>query len=216
MHNTLRNMCHCVHFRGAYTFWSNGPTYLKYMLDVDISTNGVLSALPMLCRYVGGIVHGQLADWLLSTGRLSRVNVRRVFNSICQLAPALALCLMAFSGKNLAYFIALQCVGFFFNGALASGHFGTPADLAPNFSGTLFGISNTMSGGATGFIVPTVIGALTQGNMTFTAWRIVFFLAAGIYTFGAVVYAVFISADIQPWNYPEEKENKDEVDGNDA
>ena len=52
--------------------------------------------------------------------------------------------------------------GFFFNGALSSGHFASYLDLAPNFSGTIFGISNTFSGGGTGFIVPLIIGALTQ------------------------------------------------------
>ena len=54
--------------------------------------------------------------------------------------------------------------GFFFNGALSSGHFASYLDLAPNFSGTIFGISNTFSGGGTGFIVPLIIGALTQAG----------------------------------------------------
>ena len=52
--------------------------------------------------------------------------------------------------------------GFFFNGALSSGHFASYLDLSPNFSGTIFGVSNTFSGGGTGFVVPLIIGALTQ------------------------------------------------------
>jgi hypothetical protein len=36
--------------RGIIVLGSNGPTYLKYMLGVDIKTNGVVSGLPMLSR----------------------------------------------------------------------------------------------------------------------------------------------------------------------
>ncbi len=35
-------------------------------------------------------------------------------------------------------------------------------DLAPNFAGTLFGISNTFSGGATGWLAPLFVGLVTQ------------------------------------------------------
>ena len=49
-------------------------------------------------------------------------------------------------------------IGMFMNGALTSGHFAAPSDLAPNYSGTIMGISNTLSGGTISFIVPVVIG----------------------------------------------------------
>ena len=35
---------------GAFTFMTNWPTYLKFMLGTDIKTNGLLSALPFICR----------------------------------------------------------------------------------------------------------------------------------------------------------------------
>ena len=61
-----------------------------------------------------------------------------------------------------SFHISRNISGFFFNGALSSGHFASYLDLSPNFSGTIFGISNTFSGGGIGFIVPLIIGALTQ------------------------------------------------------
>ena len=36
---------------GLWTLSTNGPTYMKYILGVDIKMNGVLSGLPFLCRY---------------------------------------------------------------------------------------------------------------------------------------------------------------------
>jgi hypothetical protein len=59
--------------------------------------------------------------------------------------------MLAFSPEALRcdayYSISLLCLGMFLNGFLASGHFSSFTDLAPNFAGTIFGISNTFSGG---------------------------------------------------------------------
>ena len=52
------------------------------MLGMDIKTNGLLNALPMLSRYVGGVAFGHLADFLLGREILSVTALRRVFNSI--------------------------------------------------------------------------------------------------------------------------------------
>ncbi len=144
------DVCNCW---GLYTLATNGPSYLKFMLGLDLASTGVLSALPMLARYVGGVILSAGADWLLRRRLLSRTNVRRVFNTISQCAPALAMALLAFSGCDVAYAMGLLCVGWFFNGALASSHMVSHVDLAPNFAGTLFGLTNTFSGGATSFIV---------------------------------------------------------------
>jgi hypothetical protein len=76
---------------GLWTLSTNGPTYMKYMLGVDIRTNGLLSALPLLCRYFGGLVHSPLVDLLLRKKYVSTVWVRRIFNSISQCGPACAM-----------------------------------------------------------------------------------------------------------------------------
>ena len=62
--------------------FSNFSSYLKYMLGVDIKTNGFLSALPYLCRYLGGILHGRVSDTLYKRRLLRLVTIRRIFNSI--------------------------------------------------------------------------------------------------------------------------------------
>ena len=55
--NSHRTSNNCV---GIITLGSYGPTYLKSMLNVDIKTNGILSGLPMLSRYVGGLLWGAI------------------------------------------------------------------------------------------------------------------------------------------------------------
>ena len=63
--------------------------------------------------------------------------------------------------------------------------------------------------------LPRNIGAITQGNMTFAAWRTVFLLATAIYIVGNIVYVAFISGDVQPWNSPDEGDRSDAEGGED-
>ena len=176
------DFCNCL---GIYTFFTNGPTYLKFMFGYSMTANGFISAFPMLMRYIGGLCWSQLSDFLLVRQVFRVVTIRRIFNSISQVIPAVGLFILAYFPPDPALFIWLQGSIFFFNGALSSGkfklmmsfiyifliylyfkgHFASSVDLAPNFSGTVFGISNTFSGGATGFIVPTVIGMYSSASL---------------------------------------------------
>lgn len=193
---------------GIITLGSNGPTYLKYMLGLDLKTNGILSGLPMLSRYIGGIVCGAFADYLLRKKYLTNTWIRKIFNSICMFGPGIVMLIMAFQPESIKclpeFSVTLFCIGMFLNGALTSGHFAAPADLAPNYSGTLMGISNTLSGGSISFIVPLIIGEITNDDrygMSWQAWMIIFATASAIYIVSNIFYVFMISGDIQPWNY---------------
>ena len=192
---------------GKNTLFTNGPTYMKTVQGVDIKKNGLLSGLPFLLRYFGGIILCRVADYVMKKKLLSTTNVRRVFNSIALIPPFIALVMIAFATGGLEcdynYVIAILCVGMFFNGAFSAGMFSSHLDLAPNFAGTLMGISNTFAGGVTGFVVPTVIGAIRelQDYDLFTKWKIIFASAAGIYFLGNTCYVLMISGEVQPWNF---------------
>ena len=119
----------------------------RYMLHTDIKTNGLLSAAPMLARYVGGLLLCRLADWLVRSGRLGLRSSRRIFNTVSQMCPALAMVggvqhsetLSRWPWATLAaapwwprssWFVCQAClsqpisqvVGFLFNGACSAGH----------------------------------------------------------------------------------------------
>ena len=190
---------------GIITLGTNGPTYLKFMLGVDIKTNGILSGLPMLSRYLGGVFYGVIADYILAHRIWPVLWVRRVFNSICMCGPAITMMVLAFppSGYqcDVKLTVALLCIGMFMNGAISSGYFSSPVDLSPNYAGTIFGISNTISMGSLGFGVPVLIGAITNDNMNFSAWCLIFATASVIYFVTNFFYFFMISGEIQKWNY---------------
>ena len=190
---------------GIIILASYGPTYLANMLHVNIKTNGLLSGLPMFSRYVGGVLLSLVADFLLARGLLGAGAVRRVFNSVSQVGPALAIVFLVPSGCSVFAVVSLLVVGMFLNGSIASGHFANHMDLSPNFAGTLLGISNTFSGGLVGILTPIVVGAIFEAYGTgFAVWNWVFCGTAVVYVVGNLIYVLVLSGETQEWNHPKE------------
>ena len=195
----------CGNCVGIITLGSYGSLYLKKMLGVDIKANGVLSGVPMLSRYLGGLVTAAMADYLLKHRGWSVVKVRRVFNSICMCGPAVTMAILAFppagSQCSVTMTVCLLTTGMFLNGAISPGHFSSPGDLSPNYAGTIFGMSNTLSGGGVGYLTPVMVSTITgYYGYTFEAWTIVFSIASSVYIVANIFYFFMISGSIQPWN----------------
>ena len=86
---------------GIFTLLTNTPTYMKNVQGLDIKSNGLLSGLPFLCRYLGGIAICPIADLILKRNMLSTTNVRRLFNSIGLVLPSVSLVMIAFASAGL-------------------------------------------------------------------------------------------------------------------
>lgn len=101
------------------------------------------------------------------------------------------------------------------NGAVAAGYLGNSLDIAPNFSGTIFGIMNTL-GSLGGFLSSYMVGTITYQNQSYDRWSIIFWVLASTYCIGALTYAVFGTGQLQHWNNPEGKQNREKAKGGDA
>ena len=62
---------------GTFIMAISMPTYFKLMVGMNMTKTGILSSLPMLCRYFGAIALGYIADWLLAHNKMTVINVRR-------------------------------------------------------------------------------------------------------------------------------------------
>lgn len=78
--------------------------------------------------------------------------------------PAAALVAMCFVDCNSTLAMAVLCLAVGACGSAYSGNALAEQDIAPNLTGTLMGITNTM-GAVMGFIAPSVTGAITQGRV---------------------------------------------------
>lgn len=79
--------------------------------------------------------------------------------------PMICLVLVGYANCNKDAAIGLLCGAVGLNGAVYSGYMNSHLDLAPNFAGTLMGITNTFAT-IPGFVAPQVVGMLIDGHVS--------------------------------------------------
>ncbi|XP_038222250.1 sialin isoform X2 [Zerene cesonia] len=199
---------------GYFTVVNQLPTYIESILKYNIKHNGLLSSLPYLGKYLCALASSVLADSLRRTGRLSTTTARKLFTGFAVGLPGILMIAQAFFGHDRVWSIAIFTVALTINGAVTAGYLGNGLDIAPNFSGTIFGIANTLSSFG-GWLSTFMVGELTKHHNTYEQWQIVFFILAGTYTAGALVFTIFGSGELQPWNSPQGAPSKEEQPLND-
>ncbi|KAK7082379.1 hypothetical protein SK128_002993 [Halocaridina rubra] len=156
-----------VHFAenwGFYALLMEMPTYMKNILHYNILQDSFISTLPYIVMWIFSIVAGMIADSLCSKGYLSTAATRRVFNSIGMYGPMICTILVGYAGCNKYMAIGLLCGALGLIGGTYSGFRNSHLDIAPNFAGTLMGITNTAAT-IPGFLAPQVTGYLINGNV---------------------------------------------------
>ncbi|XP_047497041.1 sialin-like isoform X3 [Penaeus chinensis] len=127
-------VCHVGNMFGWTLLATQLPTFMSSVLGFSIKSNGALSSLPFLARYLGGNGLSWLGDWILTRGWLSLLATRRVFTLVGLCIPALMLAAVGYVGCNSTAALALLCVGTFFNGAQVPGYVSNMQDIAPNLA----------------------------------------------------------------------------------
>ncbi|XP_045451610.1 sialin [Melitaea cinxia] len=190
---------------GYFTVVNQLPTYVESILHYSIKQNGLLSSLPYLGKYLCALASSVLADSLRRSGRLSTTAARKLFTGFAVGLPGVMMIAQAFFGHDRIWSIAIFTMALTINGAVTAGYLGNGLDIAPKFSGTIFGIANTLSSFG-GWLSTFMVGELTKEHNTYEQWQIVFFILAGTYIFGALTFVLFGSGELQPWNQPKQTE----------
>nr|KAG5708317.1 hypothetical protein BaRGS_034348 [Batillaria attramentaria] len=184
---------------GAYTLLTNIPTYINEVLKFDIASNGLVSALPYIGMWATMNFSGWLSDLVRRHNWLTTGATRKVMDAFGKVAAgALLIALGYVDCTQPAVAIALLVLAVSIAGFQYSGFLVNHVDIAPAYAGILFGISNSIAA-VTGFVSPVVVGIITEERQTRAEWRIVFYVAAAIYLFGAIFYVIFASGVLQPW-----------------
>lgn len=122
------------------------------------------------------------------------------------MSPGLLMILQANLGNDRATSVTIFTLALTLNGAVTAGYLGNGLDIAPNFSGTIFGIANTLSS-LGGFLSTYMVGIITnEKSSTFAQWRIIFYILSATYIIGAIAFAIFGTGNLQKWNSPEKEE----------
>ncbi|XP_055912170.1 sialin isoform X1 [Eupeodes corollae] len=181
---------------GFYTLLTQLPTFLRDALNFNLDKTGFLSAVPYLAMGILLGVSGYLADWVQVKGYLTTTQVRRYFNCGAFLAQTVFMILTAYFPDPLwsvVYITIAVGLGAFAWSGFAVNHL----DIAPQHASVLMGIGNTIAT-IPGIVSPLLTGYIVQEQST-DEWRIVFFISAGIYCVGCVIYWLFASGELQDW-----------------
>ncbi|XP_076437036.1 sialin-like [Babylonia areolata] len=194
-----------AHTLGNYTYYmimTQMPTYMKEVLKFNIKANGAFSMLPYLVFWLSMIGAGALSDCLIRH-KVSMLVVRKTFAMLGLLGPAAFMILTAYMDCTRKYYAVFTlCCAVGMTGFGFASYLVNHGDLAPDYAGTLFGITNTLAT-LPGFVAPVIVGAMTP-NGTVDEWRRTFFVAAGINGTGALIYLLLARASIQPWSAAKE------------
>ncbi|KOX74622.1 Putative inorganic phosphate cotransporter [Melipona quadrifasciata] len=191
---------HCGQNWGYWTLITELPTYMNDILKFNLKENGWVSALPYLVMWILSFPICWLADYALKKD-ISKGIIRKVCNTIAHWGPAVALIFlstMSVHDPTIATAILVIAVGL--NAGSLCGFQINHIDLSPNFAGTMMSITNCIAS-VTAIIAPIVCNMIVyEKNMN--QWNVVFYLAAAIYISGNLIFIVFGSSEIQPWNNP--------------
>ncbi|XP_060657882.1 LOW QUALITY PROTEIN: putative inorganic phosphate cotransporter, partial [Drosophila nasuta] len=190
----------CTQAWGNSTLQAEIPAYMKGVLQMDMKSNALYSALPYLCSWILAFVYVIMADILLTRGIMTITGIRKLINSLSSWLPAIFLIGLAFldsDQKTLA--IVLMCLSVGINAGSTIGCTLNTIDLSPNHAGILMGIVNT-GGNGIPILTPLVVGVIVKNENDRAEWQVVFIISAVIFFVGNLVYVIFGQMVSQPWD----------------
>ncbi|XP_014485439.1 PREDICTED: putative inorganic phosphate cotransporter [Dinoponera quadriceps] len=190
----------CTHNWGFWMLLTEIPSYMTSIMNFKIQENGLATALPYLTAWIVSFPISYVSDLCIKRNIVTTQASRKICNTFSQWIPAFALIGLAYVNKDqwmLAEAILIIAVST--NIASYCGHNVNHMDLSPNFAGTLMGFTNAAANICSIF-APIVAGWIAPDPEDIMQWRNVFFLSAGLYFVGNLIFILFGSSKIQPWN----------------
>ena len=171
----------CINW-SLYLVLSWFPTFVNRELGADLQLAGFLALAPTIVSLVMAPLAGRLFDRLVTKGH-DRLKVRRVMQSLAFVGITAAMMAITLTDSlvlSVTVITLSNALTAFSIGGFATNHL----DIAPNQSGLLMGVTNTLAAvsSSASVFVSGWIQDLSGG------WDAVFLIAAGVSVFGAVIY----------------------------
>lgn len=186
------------HDWGFYIMVSDLPKYMSNVLQFSIKDNGIYSSLPYLLMWVVSVSTGFLSDFLIVRNCVTITGARKWFTAIAAVIPAVMIVLASYAGCNRLLVVIWFTLAMGFMGTFYPGMKVNPLDLSPNYAGSLMAVTNGI-GALTGVAAPTFVGMMTP-HSSLEEWRFVFWVTFGIFVVTTVIYSIWASGEVQPWN----------------
>ncbi|XP_067144874.1 sialin-like [Centruroides vittatus] len=181
------------------TIMTKFPSYLQNVLHFPIQQTGLMNALIYFTESVSIIISGFIADFTRARTHLSITNIRKISQTIGTFGSAACILAISFLGCEsteiiICLIIAMACYGFNNSGEVV-----IVFDLAPEFAGVLFGLSNGLCC-ISAILAPYVAGIILEkyeGDLV--QWNYIFYMTSFAYFLGGVIFLLGATAEVQPW-----------------
>lgn len=156
---------------GFWTLLTQIPSYMKSVLDKDIKSNALLSALPYAASLSISFVFAGLAKKMQKSKSISLNFNRKFFNTIGTWGPMCLLIALGYMRKEqdtLAVVLLVLTVAL--TAAAQVGFLVNHIDIAPNYAGILMGICNTFAN-CMALVAPLLKGAIVTDSVSYTFYN---------------------------------------------
>ncbi|TGZ61675.1 hypothetical protein CRM22_007862 [Opisthorchis felineus] len=191
-------VCHMTYNWSWYTLITCMPTYMSRVLGFSMANNGLLSAIPYLIQCLFAQLVGFTSDQLVKRGKLSTTWVRKMNNCIALGGIGTGLLLVGYVGCSQIAVVIIFAIAIGLMGAASSGYVSNAVDLAPQFSGVIISLTNTVAT-LPGIFGPMLVGYVTRDSSSLDNWRIIYGVATSLAWFGAAFNLFMTSGRRQPW-----------------
>jgi len=193
---------------GNYTLNQQLPTYLSNVLRYSLSFNGILASLCYLLQWAVCVGASWATDQVRARGIMSTIHIRKLNTFIGLWVTGGCVVLAAYAGCHAELAVLLFALAAGLNLLTVPGCKSGTMDIAPDYSGIVFAVANTM-GNIPGFVAPTVVGFLLTDYSSSYQWYGVFWISATIHMVGSLPYLLKGSDQLQDWAVPKEVQDSE-------
>ena len=186
---------------GGYGLLSWLPTYFEEALGVPLGDLPAFTVLPYFIQGIVGVGSGVVADQWLREGKFSTKFIRRAFQTVGMVGPAVCLAGAAVLGgagatdANIFAAAVLVDVGLALSALTLAGVSVSHLDVAPRHAGLVFATGNTCATIA-GIIAVPLSGWVLEA--TGQSWSAVFGVIAVLYVVGAALWWAWVGDEPVP------------------
>uniref|UniRef100_A0A182TKA0 Major facilitator superfamily (MFS) profile domain-containing protein n=1 Tax=Anopheles melas TaxID=34690 RepID=A0A182TKA0_9DIPT len=130
------------HDWGTYLIITDLPKYMKSILHVSVSDNGIVTYTPFFSMWLFSIFGGWLCDVQIRKDCMSRTNARKLWTTIGSILPACFMMAASYTGQDKVMVVTYFALCVTFLGGFYPGVKVNTNDLSPNFAGVLMGMVN--------------------------------------------------------------------------
>ncbi|GBB84738.1 hypothetical protein RclHR1_11300007 [Rhizophagus clarus] len=164
------------------------PTYYLDRFGVDIKHLGYFAVLPYIVQGISSLFVGALVDYIIYSLKVRIIIVRRIAQIISSCGYAIFLLLAEYAAKTPLQGIILISIGTGLGSFILGGLYVSQLDIAPRYSGVIFGLGNFLG------IIPSILGVSLVGwilDATGRNWNIIWNSVAASYFIGAFIFSIF-------------------------